>query len=278
MVTATPDTVGQVLEQVVRSAADAAAGAPQGLEDVFAQAGRTLGDTVEEAQRLPADALHSLQQLVDPPDWASLIVFVLLRIQALDPDHLSVGAMQPAGWSRTLTLTYTLEAGTSVTIGFAMTDPGLTHGIVLQASDGLALPATAVGPLTLAVTSAGDASWRLAFGSGLQAPAQQASVDATLTWDPGIHVGDDVAGLDLGALRLGAVLSTRPGEPLYALTLGLGDPAGAPGAKARVDLSELLGALGAVVHVAAVDQSYSPRVVLTQGSGPQFTLGETSSA
>ena len=158
-----------------------------------------------------------------------------------------------------------------------MTDPApAKHGIILQATAGLAIPATAIGPLTFSVTSQGGASWRMPFSGGLEKPAEQASIDAELFWDPHIDVGDATAGLSVGALRLSAVLSTEPGAPLYALSLGLGDGAAKPGAEAKVDLGKLLGALGAIVHITSIDESYSPKLTLTQGAGPQFTLGEKS--
>ena len=276
MVTATPDTLGEVLGEIVEAAAEAAAGAPQALQEVFDQAGHTIGQTVDEAEAFSEQVLESLKQLIDPPDWASLLIFILVKVRALDPEHLSVGSMKPEGWSRTLTLTYTL-AGKSVTLGFAMTDPApAKHGIILQATAGLTIPATPIGPLTFSVTSQGDASWRMAFSGGLEKPAEQASIDAELFWDPHIGVGDATAGLSVGALRLSTVLSTEPGAPLYALSLGLGDGAAHPGAEAKVDLGKLLGALGAIVHITAIDQSYSPKLTLTQGAGPQFSLGEKS--
>jgi hypothetical protein len=278
MVTATPETLGQVLGQVLQSAADAAAAAPDALSQVFDQAGQTVGRTVDEAEQLPADALTALEHLIDPPDWASLLIFLLLKVRDLDPDHLSVGSLQPDGWSRAVTLTYTVGPGKSVTIGFAMTDPApARHGILLQATAGLAIAPTPLGPLTFAVSSQGDASWRLAFSGGVQPPAEQASINAQLSWDPGIRAGNDTAGISVGALRLAAALSTLPGAPLYSLRLGFGDAA-RPGLEAKVDLGQLLGALGAIVHVAALDESYSPELVLTQGTGPQFSLGEKSSA
>jgi len=276
MVTATPDTLGEVLGEIVEAAAEAAAGAPQALQEVFDQAGHTIGQTVDEAEAFSEQVLESLKQLIDPPDWASLLIFILVKVRALDPEHLSVGSMKPEGWSRTLTLTYTL-AGKSVTLGFAMTDPApAKHGIILQATAGLTIPATPIGPLTFSVASQGDASWRMAFSGGLEKPAEQASIDAELFWDPHIGVGDATAGLSVGALRLSTVLSTEPGAPLYALSLGLGDGAAHPGAEAKVDLGKLLGALGAIVHITAIDQSYSPKLTLTQGAGPQFSLGEKS--
>lgn len=275
MATATPDTLGDVLGQIVRSAADAAAAVPQDLQQVFDQAGHAIGDVAEEAQELPAAALAALKQLLDPPDWTSLLILILVKISELDPEHLTVGAMQPDGWSRTLTLTYTLEPGKSVTVGFAMTDPApAKHGFILQATAGLNLGPIALGPLTFAVTSVGDASWRLGFAGALEKPAQQASINATLFWDPKISVGDPTAGFSVGALGLTAALST--GDPLYTLTLGLGDGAAHPGAEAKIDLSKLLGALGQIVHITAIDESYSPRVTLTQGAGPQFALGQSS--
>jgi hypothetical protein len=221
--------------------------------------------------------MKSLRDLIDPPDWTSLLIFLLIKVRDLDPGHLSVGSMKPDGWSRTLTLTYTLEPGKSVTLGFAMTDPApARHGIILQATAGLTISPTPLGPLNFSVTSQGDASWRMGFSGGLEKPAEQASVDAELYWDPHLEVGDATAGLSVGVLRLGAALSTLPATPLYELTLGLGDGAARPGAEAKVDLGKLLGALGAIVHITAIDESYSPKLSLTHGAGPQFSLGEKS--
>ncbi len=275
MVTATPDTLGDVLSQIVQAAAEAAAAVPHDLQQVFDQAGHAIGDVAEQAQDLPAAALAAVKQLIDPPDWKSLLILILVKISELDPDHLKVGAMQPAGWSRTLTLTYTLEPGKSVTVGFAMTDPApAKHGFILQATAGLALGPIALGPLTFAANSVGDASWRLGFAGPLEKPAQNASLNASLRWDPKISVGDATAGLSLGPLGLTAALST--GAPLYQVTLGAGDGGARPGADAKIDLSKLLGALGAIVHITPIEESYSPKLVLTQNAGPQFTLGQAS--
>ena len=278
MVTATPNTLGDVLGQIVQAAADAAAAVPQDLQNVFDQAGRAVGDAVNEAEDLPANALAQLKQLIDPPDWASLLIFVLVKISELDPAHLSVGSMQPDGWSRTLTLTYTLEPGKTVTVGFAMTDPApAKHGFILQATAGLETGDLPIGPLTFSVSSPGDtASWRMAFSGGLETPQQHASIDAHLFWDPKINVGDATAGIGLGILSLHAVLSTNPGEHLYTVTLGLGDGAARPGAEAKLNLSKLLGALGSIVNITAIDETYSPALTLTQGEAPKFDLGHKS--
>jgi hypothetical protein len=214
VVTATPNTLGDVLGQIVQAAADAAAAVPQDLQNVFDQAGRAVGDAVNEAEDLPANALAQLKQLIDPPDWASLLIFVLVKISELDPAHLSVGSMQPDGWSRTLTLTYTLEPGKTVTVGFAMTDPApAKHGFILQATAGLETGDLPIGPLTFSVSSPGDtASWRMAFS----------------------------------------------------------------GAEAKLNLSKLLGALGSIVNITAIDETYSPALMLTQGEAPKFDLGHKS--
>lgn len=275
MVTATPDTLGTVVAEIVQAAADAAAGVPQKLQDVFDQAGHAAGDALDEAEALPDAALAKLRQLADPPAWDTLLILLLLKVRDLDPAHLSVGAMKPDGWSRAVTLTYTLEPGKSVTLGFAMTDPGTTHGILLSTSAGLDTGQVAHDPLTFSVSSDGQAHWRKPFSGGLEPPAEQARVDATLSWDPKLQAGGDSAHVSIGSLRLRAVLSTKPGDPLYSLTLGFGE-AGRPGVSAVVDLSSMLGALGQVVHIAAIDESYSPALTLTAGAAPQFTLGQGS--
>ena len=80
----------------------------------------------------------------------------------------------------------------------------------------------------------------------------------------------------MGVLGLTATLSTNPGGPLCTSTLGLGDGASWPGAEAKLDLSKLLGALRSIVHITAIDESYSPTLTLTQGAAPKFDLGHKS--
>ena len=42
-----------------------------------------------------------------PPDWFSLLVFMLLRIRdLLDDPRLTIGYRHPGGWSRMVTLNY----------------------------------------------------------------------------------------------------------------------------------------------------------------------------
>lgn len=278
MATATPDTLGDVLSQLITSAADAAAAQPAKLAEVFDQAGRTLGDVVEQATDLPSQALDTLKSLVDPPDWWSLLLFVLVQVAKLDP-HLSVGTASPLGWSRTVTVTYTVDPGPpvqSVTVGLALTDPGTTHGVTLDATGPVTVsPLGTGGPLVVSIATTAELHWRIPFaGPPLTLPDQAAVLDATISWDPHIAVGDAVAGLTIGPAGAVVHLDSTPGNPLWGLKLGIGTPPATPGADAHVDLGQALGALGSIVHIGAIDERYSPALVLAPGTPPQFSLGE----
>ncbi len=276
MATATPDTLGDVLGQLIQAAADEAAAQPAMLQQVLDQAGRTLADTVDTVTEMPADALAALQRIVDPPDWWSLLTFVLVQVAKLDA-KLSVGTMLPAGgWSRAVTLTYTDPGppARAVTVGLALTDPGRVHGLTLDATGPLTVsPLGTGGTLTVSISTDAEVHWRIPFTGGFTAPAQSAVLDAAIGWDPRISVGDEIAHVSVGAAKAAVRLSFRPGDPLWGLRLSIGDPAGAPGAEAVVDLGRALGALGGLVHIGAVDERYSPSLVLAPGTAPQFSLG-----
>lgn len=275
MPTATPDTIGDVVGQIIQEAARQAADQPAKLQDLFDQVEQQAGQIADQVAAMPAALLQKLKDLLDPPDWWSLLVLVLVKLSELDA-RLSVGTMKPAGWSRMVTLTFTQAPGRALTAGLALTDPGTTHGFLLKADADIDSGALEVGPLALSIKTTGAASWTMAFGGPVAKPAEQATINVDLSWDPGIAVGDDRAGVTLGALRATVALSSVTGTPLYAVALGLGDENAKPGAEAMVDLGKVLGVLGTIVHIQKIDESYSPKLTLTQGAGPQFTLGQKS--
>jgi hypothetical protein len=284
MPTATPDTFGAALVSLVRAAADQAEQSPQVLQEVFAKAEQAVGDAADDAKQLPNDVLNSLKQAVDPPDWWSLLAFVLVKLSELDPDHLSVGFMSLAGWSRLLTLTYSDTAGPAelhLTLGLGITDKvdaaghELQRGLVMRANGALAVGPVGTGPLTVSLASSGAADWRIPFAQAISLPGQQGSVSITVTWDPRLAAGDPANGVSftMGRLRLAGSASDVPDGPLWGLTLAVGDPSGTPGVDIAVDLGSVFGELASVVQIAPIEEAYSPSVVLAAGRDPVVDLG-----
>jgi len=284
MATATPETLGQVLTQIVQAAADEAAQQPQQISDAVEQVVHQAEGVVEEIRRLPDDILNTLRNAVDPPDWWSLLVFVMLRIGDLDPQRLSVGVThpaEPANWSRMVTLTYVDPArpddGT-VTLGLALTDPGTTKGMWLRTSGSPTFSTDLAAALSLTVTTSGQPQWWAPFSGPIAAPSIDSRITATLVWDPGLSAGDPTKGVGfaLGAFRIDVTLSSIGTEPWWALTIRLGAPPHAPGVRLTVDLATVLGSLATIVTIAPVVEQYSPSLVLAQGANPTFDLGEQS--
>src|SRR3954454_7442186 len=125
MAIATPDTLAAAFGQIIAEAQKQAADQAQQLTDILATLGQ-LGDDIVD---LPTSAFDDLE-----PNWWSLLVFVLLQIAKADEDHLNVGAMQPTGWSRMVTLTYTEALGPgqpSATLGLAVVNDAGADGIDL---------------------------------------------------------------------------------------------------------------------------------------------------
>jgi hypothetical protein len=228
------------------------------------------------------ELLDRLKRAVDPPDWPSLLVFILLKISELD-ERLRVGTTERPGWSRFITLTYTADGG-SITVGLALSDPDPTpgmHGVLLRVDADRTFGTGGLqkdgNPLSVAVTGSGRVEWLIPFGGPLTAPDQAATVNAVLTFDPGIPpVGDmATAGLSVGAASAAVRLSSVPGEPLWGLTLRLGEEGRQPGVVARLSADSLLGDVRKVVQVdiAAVEHEYSPHLTLGPGITPRFSLG-----
>ena len=139
MVTATPTNIGEVLRQLVDEAISKAAEQPDHLSDFFEQVEADANKIVDTVKRIPDNLVDQLEQPpFRPPDWWSLLVFALLRIRdLLDDDRLTVGYRHPAGWSRMVTLNFSESAAdpdntVAATLGIALTDPGVTHGLWLQ--------------------------------------------------------------------------------------------------------------------------------------------------
>jgi hypothetical protein len=267
MVTATPDTVLTVLQQLVREAASAAENAPGAISQAISQAAHDL-------QELPGQALQQLKDAVSPPDWWGLLAFGLVRLADLDPAHLRVGSWDPeGGWSKALTLTYHDDpadpASPRATLALALTEPG-TKGVILAIHADNLVVSPALGPLALRIEGQGNGEWRIPFAGGLAPPATVARLHVALTYQPPSPVGSGPASLALGPLRLEATLMTN--GPHWRVEAGLGVPPAGTGFKPTLNLAELLGPLASVLQIDV--PSYTPSVWVEEGVAPQFTLGE----
>lgn len=274
MVNASPDTIGTVLDQIISEVSALAADKGDQVRKVLDDADHRVGEVVNDAKKLPDDVVQKIKDLCNPPDWWSLLLVILVEISKLDP-HLSVGTMSPNGWSRMVTVTYTTDGPEvkSFTVGLAITDPGLRHGIALKASAPMSFEFGS--GLRLKIAAEDHADWTWEFGGSVEAPGADAKLDVDLSWRPPLpSLSEPAGGFSVGPLHLHAVLAKRPPEPLYTLTLGLGVAAD-PGVRAELHVGEALGALASVVHVADLNETYSPQVQLAQGQSPQFTLGHT---
>lgn len=277
MATATPDTLLETLVQLVTAAADEAANQPGQIGDVLDQAFAQAAAGAQEVAALPAALLHQLDQAVHPPDWFSLLVFVLLELSKLD-GHLSVGALAASnGWSRAVALTYRADQtpnAPSATVALALTDPATTHGVIFRIA-GLDQVTFNQGPVSVSITGQGDGEWRIPFSGGIQPPAQAATISCTLSYGPVLALpAADKVGIGVGSARVSVALSTN--APIWHVEAGIGDEAGIPGVEARVSLRDALGPLAAVLAIQPVDEKYSPKVSAGAGTAPAFSLGHGS--
>lgn len=275
MVSAGPDTIGTVLDQIVSEVAALAAEKSDQVRQALDDAGRGLAHQAEEAEKLPAEVVQKIKDLCDPPDFWSVLLFVLVKISEIDPTHLTVGTMHPDGWSRMVTLTYTTDGPDpkTLTVGLAVTDPGLKHGLVLKAS--APIDVEFGSDLHIKATAQDKAGWTWEFGGSVESPDASAVLDVDLTWKSPIPpLLSPVGDITVGPLHLHVTFAKSPGEPLYRLALGLGAPTD-PGLHATLHAGQALGALGRVVDIADLDERYSPQTALAAGQEPMFTLGHS---
>lgn len=277
MATASPDTIGTVVSQIAQEMADLAAQQGQGLRDILDNAAQQAGQAPDEVKKLTDDAVQQIKSLVDPPDWWSILVFALIELRRIDPDHLSIGTLDIDGWSRMVTLTYTVDAATRFTLGLAITDPDKKKGILLDASTRLDKSFGSGDDLRIAFSSTGAGRWRYPIGGAVELPDTDAVLHVDVAWKavPDIPA---VAGFEftVGALHLHAKLAKNPPDPLYVLSLGWGDSDNA-GLGFHLRTEEALGpVLSKFITIADPSQAYAPQVTLTAGQSPQFTLGPAS--
>ncbi|MGN2638439.1 hypothetical protein ACTD5D_20120 [Nocardia takedensis] len=272
MTATTPDTLVTVLGEIVRAVRAEAAAVAQRFEEVL--------DTLE---RDADQGWRDLKRLVSPPDWWCLLVFVLVRIRELDPDHLTVGCERREGWSRLLTLRWD-DDEKSCAVGLAVTDPDLAHGLLLRlrGAGSLRLGDHRFGlELRMTAGTNGDTEWVVPFGGALAAPTADATVAVSVWWDPGLEsVRDGPVNFEVGPLVVTATLNCRDNRPSYVLEAGLGTgpPENRHGVRAHLDLRAALGVVGEVVSLSPIDESYSPRARLASNEPPTYSLGRRGPA
>jgi hypothetical protein len=278
MAIATPDTLAAMFGQLIEEAAKQAADKPDELREILAP----LGELGNDIKNLPADAFDALK-----PDMWSLLVFVLVQVAKTDPANLKVGAMQPPGWSRMVTLTYYTDtvdlAQPSITLGLAvLKDTGagggeLTRGVLLRVSGPIpktSLPNDPAAPVRVSVEADGAVEWPIPFSQPLAKPAQEAQLTLGISWDP---PDPTVPGFEFstGPADATVVLDSHTGAELYNISVGLGSSSPPP-AGVRVAVNPDLGVLGKVVSIAAIDERYSPRFTHGQKTPATFTLNHNS--
>jgi hypothetical protein len=279
MATATPETLGTVFSQILAEVEKQAADQSDKLTDILDQ----LGALVNDVTNLPGDLWRDLKDLVEHPNWWSLLLFLMVKISEIDPAHLKAGAMKPPNWSRMVTLTYTNPPVPAITLGLALVkdvEGGVDQkrGVLIRTAGPVPLTPlqNAASPFGVSIAASGAAEWRIPFSGSIEPPVQNATVDLAFTWDPpDLLAGSD--GVTTGAARVAVKLTSTPGK-LYTLRLGLGDSADPlkPGLKAAVDLSPKLGVLGEVVKIAKIDERYTPEYTRASDAAPAFNLNHRS--
>lgn len=236
----------------------------------------------DQPSQLPDGVLNTLRQNCDPPDWWSLLVSVMLKIEQPLAPSVWIGAAQPAGWSKMLTLNYSPDAQWGapptppvLSIGLAVTDggSGLSQGVWVKVAKpfthDISYPPAQQLAATLSGSGTGTWTWEYPFD---QPPAAVTPADAsatvTLAWSPGwsgaqTPVFDVSLGAMTASIQLGSAAS------MYHAQLGLG-PLGATFTP-KGALGD--GLLSQIAKLGDVSVHYSPSLVIEQGFAPAFSLG-----
>lgn len=287
MATATPDTFLQVLEQVFNDALDdadnAAKDGPDRFKDLLEEQSEVGQQALHQVKQLPAEAIEKLKELLDPPDWWSLLVYSMTRVAELD-DRLSLGVVDIPGWERMLTLTFTPGVeGIALTVGLALVHPKpqpgapdpppKTRGLMLRGGQAVG-QAFSAGAFSLSVTSSGHGTWFIPFRGGISMPdvdTATMTIEVTVDFLHGKNLlegAGDVGELVIGPFSLTIILSK---DTLYDLTLGIGTATTA-GLKASLKPPEVLRETPLSIQLPSV--AYHPSAHLTSVGDPSFTLGQ----
>jgi hypothetical protein len=229
----------------------------------------------------PLDALKPFR----PPDWWSLLVFVLVEIQdKIGDPEIWVGVQQPPGWARMITLNYSPNAVAQqppppavLTVGLALGDSQqgtLNQGIWINLADKIDKQPGS-GTVQLTLSGQGSGSWQYSFGGGpsplMPTGAANSSVQATIAWRPWALPDIPLIRLSDGSPPdrppLTASVTLKGSAPVYQIDLGVGP------VSAGLDLGNSVLATLASSMLQVTPVHYSPRVELIQNQPPMFTLG-----
>lgn len=271
---ATPETLESVFSRLRDEATSLTAEQAQKLDDVFA----LIEDLADAAQDLPQAARDALNEITDNPDWWSLLVFIMVQISKLDDAHLKVGAMQPDGWGRMITLTYKADGLVpTATLGLALVKDldadgnDLLRGFMLKIHSAVAY-ATPASTYGVSIDADGVASWEFPFGGSVNPPAHASRIGAAIFWDPPDPQPGPI-GMTTGRAQARVTLDSTAAER-YSLSVGLGDPTtvAAAGVRIRASLDDQLGVLAQVISIVGIDEQYSPTYTRSSTAAGTFNL------
>lgn len=275
MLVSNPSAIPGVLKTLLDNAGKQALTEPDKIGQLFDK----LPKPGDPSSVSPLDALKQFW----PPDWWSLLVFVLVEIQEKigDPE-LWVGIQQPPGWARMITLNYSPGATVNqpppapvLTLGLALGDSQqgtLNQGIWINLGDHVDQKQLGSDPVQLTLSGQGNGSWHYEFGGALPAllpaGATDSWVDLKANWNPGWNAGGANSIFDVSAGALLVEVRLAAAAPHYAITVGFGPLSGS------LNPAAALGPLAqGLVQLAPTQIHYYPQVVLKQDSAPAFTLG-----
>jgi hypothetical protein len=276
-----PQSLASALASMLKHAVDQARHPPDTkLQSIF----DGLGDLVGKNLQLPdgpGGALQTLRDACDPPNWWSFLMFVMVRIQKPLQPSIWIGAAQPAGWSRMLTLNYSPDAQLgapptppALTIGLAVTDPDKAQGIWVNVAGkfyhDISYPPVHRLTANLSATGDGPGPWTWEFrfdGQPNSVPPAGVSAAVSVSWAPGWS-GQQTPVYDLSLGGLSASLQLASSDPSYRLQAGLGPLGG------TLTPQGVLGdGLASLAKLGDISVHYSPSLVIQQGVAPSFSLG-----
>ncbi|HTX95990.1 MAG TPA: hypothetical protein VME67_14690 [Mycobacterium sp.] len=275
-----PQSLASALASTFKYAIKAARQAPNPvLHGIFDRLTGLSG----QSSPLPDGVVGELQQSYSSPNWSSLLLFLMLEVQKPLAPSIWIGAAQPTGWSRMITLNYSPDAQQGaqptppvVTIGLAVLDSTATQGIWVDVAKPFTHAVSYPPKRRLAVnlSSTGNGRWELPFdGHPTTAAPAGWSAEMTVAWAPGwTGQHTPVYNLSLGGLT--ASLRLGSSDPAYRLNAGFGPLGGTltPRAALGDGLTSLLPNHGDIgVH-------YNPSLVVEQGTSASFTLGSSAGA
>lgn len=279
MAVATPETLGTVVSQILAAASQLADEGSQEFTDIMNSAQQEAGQVIEKITSLPDDLLQRLKDFARDPDWNTLLIFVLLQIQKLEPEHLSIGTMQAAGFVPGVTLTYTqtgdISGKPSIGVSPGRKGDNLKKGLHLRFPAKATLNLGDSSGLSLMVNSELAADWDWEFGQTPTTPGADGQITARVSWRLPIPATETAAvKFSVGPVILDATVKKDGADVTYSVGIGLGNrlvPAD-HGLVAALEMETLLGDFKALAAVDLPKIDYSPRLALSKGAPPEFSL------